>query len=470
LGIPARDSSPSDAADSVGELQAAVAHLESLVAELYETIGAQAARIAELEKLLEDSRRSGKRQAAPFSKGEPAEEPKRPGRKSGQRHGRHGHRMAPVGPIDREFDAPLPACCPDCGGDIVFEREAFQFQTELPDTEPIVTRFRVGVGRCKRCRRRVQGRHAEQASDALGAAGSQLGPRAKALANWLHYALGLSFAKSADVLGRLGVPVTAGALSSGAQSTGTALVPLHQEIVATINRSAVVVPDETGWRVGGEGAWLWVVTTEGATAYNVADGRGFEEAKDLLEEDFCGVIVRDGWVVYRQFTKATHQTCLAHLLRRSNEMAADNPDWARSTPREVKEILLRALDARDLAEDERLAVVADLTERVELLAEEAHPYDANRRLVAHLTNERQALFTFLAHDGVDATNWRAEQAIRPAVVNRKVWGGNRTWRGAATQGRIMSALHTAVQRGIDPIEFLVQLARAPDPATVSLFR
>ena len=55
------------------------------------------------------------------------------------------------------------------------------------------------------------------------------------------------------------------------------------------------------------------------------------------------------------------------------------------------------------------------------------------------------------------------------MVNRKVWGGNRTWRGATTQGRIMSALRTAVQRGIDPIEFLVQLARAPDPATASLF-
>jgi hypothetical protein len=63
-----------------------------------------------------------------------------------------------------------------------------------------------------------------------------------------------------------------------------------------------------------------------------------------------------------------------------------------------------------------------------------------------------------------------DQAVRPAVVNRKVWGGNRTWRGAATQSRIMSVLRTATQRGIDPIEFLVRFARAPDPATVSLFR
>ncbi len=64
------------------------------------------------------------------------------------------------------------------------------------------------------------------------------------------------------------------------------------------------------------------------------------------------------------------------------------------------------------------------------------------------------MFTFLAHPNVDATNWRAELAIRPAVVNRKVWGGNRTWRGAATQGRIMSVLRTATQGGVDEIDYL----------------
>lgn len=443
--------------------------LEAQVGELTEALASRDARIAELEKLLDDSRRGGKRQAAPFSKGAPAEEPKRPGRRSGKRHGRHGHRMAPARAPDRELDAPLPACCPDCGGSVIHERDDEQFHTELPEMRPVVTRFRIGVGHCKSCGKRVQGRHAEQTSDALGAASAQVGPNAKALALWLHYALGLSFAKSAEALRRLGVTVSAGALCSAAQTTGTDLVPVHNEIVAKVNGAPMVVMDETGWRVEGLSAWLWVATSKEATAYVVADGRGFEEAKLLLDEDFCGVLVRDGWIVYRSYEHATHQSCVAHLLRRCEEMVADLPDWARGTPREVKEILLQALDARDLSADEQIEIAADLAERVELLGERAHPHEANRRLVAHLANESDALFTFLQHRNVDATNWRAEQAIRPAVVNRKVWGGNRTWRGAATQGRAMSALRTAVQRGVDPIEFLVRLARAPDPRTVSLF-
>jgi transposase len=110
--------------------------------------------------------------------------------------------------------------------------------------------------------------------------------------------------------------------------------------------------------------------------------------------------------------------------------------------------------------------VADLTERVAMLADDAQPHDENRKLAKHLYAEKEALFTFLTHDGVDATNWRAEQAIRPAVVNRKVWGGNRTWRGAATQARMMSLIRTAAQQNLDVIEFLTRLARAPTPEDV----
>ena len=40
----------------------------------------------------------------------------------------------------------------------------------------MVRRFDMELGRCSQCRRRVQGRHALQTSDALGAAGAQLGP------------------------------------------------------------------------------------------------------------------------------------------------------------------------------------------------------------------------------------------------------------------------------------------------------
>lgn len=103
------------------------------------------------------------------------------------------------------------------------------------------------------CNKRVQGRHLEQTSDALGAAASQVGPHAKSLATWLHYALGLSFAKSASLLSHLGVPVTAGAPCSGAQSTGTDLVPANRSIVKRLNDASMVGHGRDGMAGRGHG-------------------------------------------------------------------------------------------------------------------------------------------------------------------------------------------------------------------------
>ena len=86
---------------------------------------------------------------------------------------------------------------------------------------------------------------------------------------------------------------------------------------------------------------------------------------------------------------------------------------------------------------------------------------AQGRLLRHLRREFDALFTFLREPGLPATNWMAEQALRPAVVNRKVWGGNRTWKGARHQERLMSVLCTSRQQHEDPVTILADLLRAP---------
>jgi transposase len=68
---------------------------------------------------------------------------------------------------------------------------------------------------------------------------------------------------------------------------------------------------------------------------------------------------------------------------------------------------------------------------------------------------------------LDATNWRAELAIRFGVILRKVWGGNRTWVGARAQAVLMSVWRTCWQRGHNGLGVLSQLLRR-EPALVSL--
>jgi transposase len=97
-------------------------------------------------------------------------------------------------------------------------------------------------------------------------------------------------------------------------------------------------------------------------------------------------------------------------------------------------------------------------------------HEPNRRLLAHLRTEREHMFTFLTEPGVQATNWRAEQALRPAIVNRKSWGGNRTTNGAQVQQITMSVIRTARQQRIDPLELMANTQHAPQPAASELIK
>ena len=87
----------------------------------------------------------------------------------------------------------------------------------------------------------------------------------------------------------------------------------------------------------------------------------------------------------------------------------------------------------------------------------------NRRLAQHLLRYEQALFVFLDDPEVEATNWPAEQAIRPAVVNRKSSGGNRTTTGAQAQAVLMSVLRSSQQTGFDLLAVFAAILQAPRP-------
>ena len=89
------------------------------------------------------------------------------------------------------------------------------------------------------------------------------------------------------------------------------------------------------------------------------------------------------------------------------------------------------------------------------------------RLAQHLWKHRDDLLTFLKIPGIDATNWRAEHAIRPAVVTRKVCGGNRSWAGADSHQILASVARTASQRELNPHVVLASMLHMRTPHVVA---
>lgn len=430
--------------------------------------------IERLRRALEEALRAAKRQAAPHSRGAPKENPQKPGRKKGACYGRKGHRPVPP-TVDQTLEAELPPKCPYCGGTII-ENEVFdQYQTDIPEPRVERIRFRVHVGCCQQCGRPVQGRHPRQTSDASGAAASQVGPRAVALATQLNKQLGLPYGKTAVVLRQaFGLEVTRGGVCQAIARAGRKTEPTYEGLIEQIRTAPSVTPDETGWKVGGRLWWLWAFVSEEVTVYSIQPGRGFEQATVVLPGDYAGGLPRDGYSIYRRFQQALHQTCLAHLLRRCREMIEVSGPAAVRFPQTVKEILQQGLQLRDLRHEGEISkhgfavACGRLEARLDRVLGSSYRSAANERLANHLRRERDAIFTFLYCEGLDATNWRAEQAIRPAVVARKVWGGNRTPVGAHTQEILTSVLQTCRQKNHSAQAVLIELLCSPQPQRLDL--
>jgi transposase len=447
------------------------ARLRKQVEQLTRQVEQLTRQVEQLTAQLEELRRAGKRQAAPFRKqDEPATEPKKPGRKRGRRHGRHVHRSIPPR-IDETYDAPLPERCPHCHGRQLSETHvAAQYQTEIP-RQVIYRRFDVHAGVCARCGQTVEGRHPLQTSAARGAAASQLGPNIHALLAILNKELGLSHGKNVRLLATL-FPELSLARATSVRSiarTAQRCQGAYQQIRQEVRGASEVAPDETGWRVGGRSAWLHDFASERATCYVIDPTRSHEPAAELLGLDWSGTLVHDGWRVYDQFKKAFHQQCLRHLQRRCRELLLAATRGAVRLPRAVLTLVDRAFALRRAWRGHRLSG-DELAERglalsceLEQLAAGDFTHPPNRRLAKHLLKHAMHWFWFLIDPTIAATNFRAEQAIRPAVVNRKVWGGNRTWAGAKAQSILMSVLRTCRQRSYDAFAFLLDALCRPKP-------
>jgi transposase len=461
----------------VRELRGAVERLERRLAERDRQLAERDHRIAELETLLAAALRRGKRQAAPFSRGGAKQTPGRPGRRAGGLYGKQAVRGKSE-KVDEKIVVQCLLQCPRCDGEVRLTGEAAtQQQVDIPKSSFKITQFEIQLGVCTRCGFRVQGRHPKQTSDAVGVGSVQIGPRVLATTAELNKVGGLSYGKIATFFSRMfDLKVNRSTLARGLERLAVKAEPTRDAIAERIRASPELYPDETGWRINAQPAWLWTATNKRQTLYEILRGRGYEQACKLIGADYSGIIGSDGWIAYRLFAHAKRQACMSHLLRRCEELLTVLHGSSRELASEVRGVLRDALLLRDLLAEghfDRADVAVErhvLEASLDDLLRRRFRHPENRRFAKHLTNLRDDLFRFLDHPGLEATNWPAEQAIRPAVVNRKMsGGGNRTDTGAHTQSVLMTLLRTGHQIGLSVADALVEILQSPKPMVVANF-
>jgi transposase len=435
-------------------LEEALAEISRLQAENE----ALTALVKSLQEKLATVEREQKRQAAPFRRRDDLKVKDKDRKKPGRKPGHPGdYRRVP-----KEFDETVWVTldrCPQCRGPVELLQMLTQFIEELPPIKPIITRLVTWLGQCGKCGE-VRSSHPLQTSLAQGAAGTQLGPRAQALAVLLNKHYHLPLRKACGVLKEgFGLSLSGGGLSQLITRVARKLRGKYEELIDRIRAADAVYADETSWWVGGPGYWLWVFTTPTCTIYRIASSRGHPVAAKVLGNDFGGVLVSDCAPVYAKFDCPQHK-CIAHHLqaikRQQDKLTKrDDPSYLASWKQFWKEVLELAAAREQLPAEEFAARRAQFETRADELLRVEPTAKGDHSVWVRMRNVRKSLLGCLWHK-VDPTNNRAERAIRPAVVARKISCGNRTEQGAQATEILTSLLTTAHQQARDFLADLTQ--------------
>jgi len=449
---------PSTKDQRIAELEAELVREHTIIQRLQK-------QLERLQAEVEELKRAGKRQAAPFARRKLVEHPKRPGRKAGQgkfsRRGRPTHRQ-----VDQTKKARLNGC-PECGGRLRDIHQHEQYVTDIPKTiRLITTRYVTYSGYCADCHKRVRSRHPEQTSQATGAAGVMVGPRAKALAADAKHRLGCSYGKVSELLNdAFGMQVSRSGWCQADQRLAEKAQPVYEELIEAMQHSSVVHADETGWRIGILSAWLWVFTNQEITVYAIRDNRSSDVVVEILGKQFQGILASDCFLAYddKRLKDWLKQKCLSHLLKDLKEMEENKTGRAVRFAQQLTAVLQEALKLKA----EKLSLDPDIfvqraqaleTQLDTLISRQRNLKDRdNLRFARRLRKHRPHLLRFLYVDNLDATNNLAERQIRPSVIIRKTNGCNRSKGGAETHSVLTSVLVTCRQHSVPILDYMVSL-------------
>jgi transposase len=427
--------------------------LIELIAAQQRMIEDQQRQIAELREEIDQLRRGGKRQAAPFSKGQRVANPKPPGRKPGQ--GPFTRREVGLEEATETILAAAPECCPDCGGDLEVLREEVATTTDTPPRpRAVVTAYRVSICRCQRCGRKVRGSAPGLAADQTGATAHRVGPNVMAAAHMLHYSIGIPVRRVPAVLAELtGVSVTQSALTQDALRRAAGPVgAAYRELRRQVTEAPVVYTDDTGWRVGGRTAFLMGFDTDQATVYQIRDRHRNEEVREIIPADYQGTMVSDRGKSYdaQELAEVAQQKCNSHVIRNVSDVLETKRGPARRFATKLKTLLQDGLalwHARGaLSREEFQTRFQRLDQKLtDHLRNRILRDDDNQNLLNGIgaQHDRGHLLRYLDREGVEPTNNRAERILRPAVIARKVSHCSKNRQGAEAFSAFVSIAQTA---------------------------
>lgn len=367
--------------------------------------------------------------------------------KRGGKKGHTGHGRVKPEHIDREVSVFLTNCN-EC--DTPLNRTSStdeRIVEDIPKTTAVVTRYHIERQWCGHCHKEVRG--IPQGT----IPGMRFGIDIVVLVLFLKYRLRTPLAKIEELLlSQHKVTITSQGIQEILHTVKTKFNKQYNDILEEIRNAPVKHADETSFRIDGVNSWCWLFATPSATLYTIEETRGKEIPKRILGRDPTGVLVRDDCPSYASLP-LPQQSCWAHLLRVSHDAAVHEKasDEIRLLHKELAQMFdeINPITRESFDGIRRKKAYGKYSKQIATIASRPYQYDDAKAVQTRISNQNNNLITALLHENAPLTNNHAERMIRPMVITRKISGGSRSDKGAATHAVNMSVIQTLSLKGKD---------------------
>jgi transposase len=365
--------------------------------------------------------------------------------------------LLPLEQVDR-IKTIKPSQCAECeaplqGHDPAPER----YQTfALPPIRPVVTEYQVHTLRCLQCGGSTQAMRPEEGL------GCRYDGGIDAVVGMLTGVCRLSKRSTAEVMQQgFGVPMSLGSVIGCQRRVSEALAEPVDEAVAYVRKQPIRNVDETGWRQAFKRMYLWTVVTPLVAVFFLGASRSAKSAQRVLGRVRNAIVGSDRYSGYSFWPTALRQVCWAHLIRDFAAIAARGGESER-----IGKVLGKEADRmfawwhrvrEGTLERSVFAVyMRGLRKRVEALLVQGavcdHPKTAGT--CRKMQTVQAAFWTFVDHPGVEPTNNASEQALRFAVLWRKMSYGTHSKQGSRFVERILTTVMTLRKQKRNVIDFI----------------
>jgi transposase len=392
-----------------------------------------------------------------------------------------------------EIHEHIPSSCRVCGVELEgVDPQPYRHQViEVPPITAKITEHRLHQLDCPHCGKKTR------AKLPTGVSAVGYGERLSALVAWLSSDYRQSHGQLQQLLKQLfGIEISVASINRLRQEMSLALESVVTTAHEYVQLQAQIHSDETSFSQGNcdghnpkqRQGWLWVVVTRLISIFEVSLNRGQTTAKQMIGEQYPGIVISDRYSSYNWLEVEQRQVCWAHLKRDLTAIAE------RSGVSQMIGLALlkrqqrlfrwwhRVRDGTMSRADFATAVVAlrqgfkaelESAVTIPIAKNEKTPLAKTVRTCEQLLKIEPALWTFVTVPDVEPTNNAAEQALRQAVIWRRTSFGSQSLAGSQFVARLLSVVTSLKAQQRDVWDFLTLVCQAarfdlPMPSLIPL--